>query len=427
MTGTETVSMEQHNTKWDADQAEAIRLCCDTDKRIVGVTGLAGTGKTSLFVEAYNALTAAGYSVVATAPTGKAAKRIKEATGIEAITMHRLLEYSHPGEPDPKTGKPRGVSIPKRDKQNPVPYDIVLADEYGMVNHELHRNMMDALQGGRRIRCFGDVNQLKPIEENKKLEGQPTPFELILEKFPSKVLDKIYRQGDGSGIVVNGAKIVKGYMPMRYPDFQLSITEKPVEVLEDFVLQSLDNGVSFASIENQIITLQHSSWVGTVKLNHILQMLLNPEMPHQTELDRHQWDKREHISVAVSDKIIYVQNNYDLGIFNGELGVIKDITTWGEIVVDLGDREMCIPPAMEVTNRYGNQVTIDPRRDIELAYAITTHKMQGSEAENVVYMLNKSTSFMQKRSNFYTGVTRARKHVNVISDMRSLANSVNKR
>src|SRR5690606_29136416 len=124
--------------------------CIDMSQgnRIVPVTGVAGTGKTTIIRIVYNELREAGYSVVLCAPTGKAAKRIYEATGIPALTIHRLLEYPHPGERDEKTGKALATTDPKRNRGNPLPHDIVIADEYAMVNLEVHSNLVHALKSG---------------------------------------------------------------------------------------------------------------------------------------------------------------------------------------------------------------------------------------------------------------------------------------
>lgn len=147
----------------DPVQREAMALCCDLDKRLVSVTGPAGTGKTTIMRQVYDTLTEHGYSVALAAPTGKAAKRIRELTGIPAMTLHRLLEYTSPGEIDPETGKPSFISFPRRNQERPLDYDVVIVDEYSMVNRDLHRNLMDAIgSGGSEVlwRC-------QPITSNR--------------------------------------------------------------------------------------------------------------------------------------------------------------------------------------------------------------------------------------------------------------------
>jgi len=128
---------------------------CNLANRVVAVSGSAGTGKTTVLEEIYNNLTAAGYTVALCSPTGKAAKRITEVTGISAQTMHRLLEYSHPGDPDPRTGKPMGESRPQRNRATPLEYDVILADEYMMVPQDLHDALFAALPHKGVVRVFG--------------------------------------------------------------------------------------------------------------------------------------------------------------------------------------------------------------------------------------------------------------------------------
>jgi exodeoxyribonuclease V alpha subunit len=417
-------------------QSEAVEACIDVKAhRIVAVTGPAGTGKTTILKMAVEALEDAGYRTALAAPTGKAAKRIYEATGIDAQTVHRLLEYSHPGDPDPKTGKPIGISVPRRTRQNPLEYDVVFVDEYAMVNDEMHRALIDALPNGGCIRMFGDDNQLAPIEENKQLQNAPSPFLQILAKFKSIYLDQVFRQGADSGILLNANQILRGRYTTKNDQWTQHVTDKPVDALRDYILDQLtDHDVDYSSVENQIIVPQNSSWVGCTALNTMIQGLFHNESEPSLKLDRHAWmigegkEKGGKIRVFVDDKVIVTQNLYDLGVFNGETGKIIEINDdTGEVTIDFGDREQTFPPILMVQNRHGTYSEIDPRKNISLAYAITTHKSQGSEFKRVVYILNKSNLYMINRRNFYTAVTRAREHVHLIADQRGLAAGVNKR
>lgn len=418
----------------DPVQVEAIEQCCNITNRIVVVTGPAGCGKTTILKRAYNAVVEAGYRVVLCAPTGKAAKRIKEVTGIEAVTIHKLLEYTHPGEPDPKTGKTVEFSYPRRDRQNPLEYDVVFADEYAMVNEDVHRNLVAALPPGGVIRCFGDDNQLAPIEENQDYKNpQPSPFQQLMKKFPTARLQTVYRQGKDSGILLNLHQILRGAMPARNTQWSMKFTDQPVDELKDYILEQLDNGIDFSSPEHQIITVQNKSWVGTVKLNLVLQMLFQEGNTNFTMVPRNKWvegvggEKGAPIRMFVGDKVIATRNMYDIEIMNGETGKLIEITRDGELVIDFGDKERVVPPSIMVLNRYGKVVEVDPRKDIDLGYAITTHKAQGSEFSHVIYILNKSTMFMQKRRNFYTAASRGRDHVHIITDQRSLSASLSRR
>lgn len=416
----------------DETQQKAVDLCCDISQRVVGVTGAAGSGKTTILKEAYTTLQDNGYIVALAAPTGKAAKRIYEVTGIEAQTNHRLLEYTHPGDPDPRTGRPVRFSYPRRTRANPLEVDVLFVDEYAMVNRDLHRSLFDALPSGACIRVFGDNNQLPPIEEDKLLQGKPSAFLEMLDKFASVKLETVHRQGKDSGILLNLQCILKGRMPTRNDQWSMHFSETPVDALRDYILERMDEEIDFTSVENQILTPQNTSWVGTVKLNAMIQSLFHNRMEPAVMVPRHNWVKGEgdakggFIRMFVGDKVIITRNMYDLNVFNGESGKIIEITHDGELVIDFGDREQSIPPVLMVQNRYGKIVEVDPRKDVDLGYAITTHKAQGSEYQNVIYVLNKSTGWMQNRRNFYTAASRGREKVHIITDQRSISLSLSK-
>jgi len=421
-------------------QQEAIDACCDIANRVVAVSGAAGTGKTTILRQVYAALKDAGYNIALCSPTGKAAKRIYEATGINALTIHKLLEFSHPGDPDPKTGKPIGFSAPKRDRQNRLEYDVILADEYAMVGHDLHRCLFDALPSGGRVCCFGDENQLAPIEEDKRYESEPSPFQKLLndpKNFRSIILDTVFRQGQDSGILLNANNILKSKMPTRNDQWSQMITDQPIDALRklieevDFERDGADNQIRFDTIENQVLVPQNKSWVGTAKINLIMQSMYHTSAEPRIQLPRKPWvegadgEKGSHIWVYKGDKVICTTNNYELGVMNGETGTIIELDTeTGEIVIDFGDREQSIPPVLMVQNKYGKLVSIDPRKEFDLAYAITVHKAQGSEYKHVIYILNRSNMFMINRRNFYTAITRAKEHVHLIADQQGLSNAV---
>ena len=422
---------------WDAKQIEAIDACCNLDKRIVAVTGKAGTGKTILIREVAKRLSDAGYIVQTSAPTGKAAKRIKEATGLDAMTNHRMLGYGMPiehEEKDDKTGKTKTTRVstgPRFRRSNPMPYDTILCDEYAMVNEEINRGLIDALKAGARICMFGDANQLKPIEEDRRLEGEPSPFQRALLKFSGHTLDTIHRQVDGSGIASNGALILQGRMPRKHDDFNIIMTTTPVQSMQEFVNESMAAGIDYSTVDHQIITCMNKSWIGTKKLNLVLQAVFwHRERPY-IELPRYQSQGAEDnapIRVQVGSKVVYTANTYDLGneqsVFNGETGIVAAINHEdGSIDLDLADRMVTVPPWLITVKDNGSVVEGDPRRNIDHAYVLTTHKCQGSEYQHVCYVINKSTLWVQSRRNMYTALTRARKHCTLMTDSVSLAKS----
>lgn len=401
----------------DTEQQQGLALCMDMSKRLVAVTGAAGTGKTTLLKKGYKEYTDSGYLVKLAAPTGKSAKRIEEVTGFPASTVHRLLEFSHPGEVDEKTGKVYGDSVPKRNMRNPLDCDVLFVDEYTMVNQQLHRDILDAMKPGSILRCFGDINQLPPIEENKETALLPSPFKDILTRFPSVILKKLHRQGEGSDIAVNASRILYGMCPVRKPNFDLVITNDPVNKIKELILNNPN--VDFQKPTNQIITPQNTSWIGTTALNAGLQPMFHDMMAGAVAIPRNKWDEKKPLFLKEGDKVLWTKNDYNLNIFNGETGNVLKITEDGTIEIDFGDREVAVPPVI-VYHQNGQERWYDPRKVLLLAYAVTTHKSQGSEYEHVIYVLNKSAFMMLNRANFYTAVTRARKHVWLVTDAQSM-------
>ena len=423
---------------WDDMQEQAIEACCDIQRRIVAVTGKAGTGKTLLIREVAKRLEAAGYTVQTSAPTGKAAKRVLEATGLHAMTNHRLLGYGMPREievDDDKTGEKKVVSVttgPRFKPSAPLPFDTILCDEYAMVNQEINRNLIDALKAGARICMFGDVNQLKPIEEDRRLDEQPSAFQNALQKFGGITLDTIHRHDAGSGIARNGALILQGRMPRSSDDFTLRQTDQPVRAVQEFIELCGTQGHSYADTDHQIVTCMNKSWIGTQRLNLIIQAMFWDRTRPFLELPRYKIAGQDQppLRVQVGSKVVYTANSYDLDgngttyAFNGEVGVVININhSEGSLELDFGDRTVVIPPVLIVVRENGVVQEQDPRRNIDHAYVLTTHKMQGSEVKHVCYVMNKSTLWGQSRRNFYTAITRAREHCTVFCDPHSLAKS----
>jgi exodeoxyribonuclease V alpha subunit len=401
-------------------------MCNDMSKRVVAVTGAAGTGKTTILQHVYRDLYEQGRTVVLCAPTGKAAKRITEVTGIPAMTIHRLLEYPHPGERDEKTGKTLISTDPKRDRNSPLDYRVVLCDEYAMVNVEVHRNLLDALPSGGIIRMFGDANQLQPIETNKRLQTEPSSFLRMLDRFDGIWLETIHRQADGSNIISNGQRIIQGNMPIRKEDFALKISDEPVETILGFVQDNLAEGTDYGTTSNQIISPTKVGWVGTEALNAAIQQLLQPSSQPYVTVDRHKWSKVEEQRIYIGDKVIFTVNNYPLEVFNGETGLVKKFWDNGDIEVDFGDKDIKIPVSLEMEGRHGTYY-MNPQKDLDLAYVITTHKSQGSEYDRICYIMNRSRSYLLNRKNFYTAISRARSHVTIVTDAKSLELSLYKR
>lgn len=407
----------------DPLQVEAIQLCVDPTHRIVGVTGGAGTGKTTILKYVYEALIHAGYTVRLCSPTGKASKRVKEATGIDAVTIHRLLEFSAPSDTNEKTGKVDGVSIPGRHQDRRLPDDVILVDEYSMVNRDLHASLIAAIKPGGRLIAFGDLNQLPPIEEGVQFRAEPpeTPFHALLRKFPHVRLQTVHRQAQESGIISNAHRVLRRMAPRPMPDFEIRVSSNAVEEVNSIVSRD----PLWATLDYQVITPMNKTHSGTVALNGTMQTLLEPNvfMP-ALDLPRHEWDAKSPVRVRVGTKVIQVKNDYNLLVFNGESGVVSSVDpSTGEVKVNFGDHSVAYPKSLEYTEmREGFPVKrhYDPRKNLYLAYAITTHKAQGSEFKVVLYIMSRSMFIGQSRANLYTGITRARERVILVTDSSSL-------
>lgn len=402
--------MDQH-IHYTEEQDAAIALGIDRSKKLVGITGPAGVGKTLVIGRIYSE--GPWEMPMICAPTGRAAKRIQEATGFPARTIHRMMRYSMPmlGETDPVTGEEdaeAGMSLPTFDAFNKLPYDCVIVDEASMVSEELYRAVISALPSGCVIRFVGDANQLPPVEG-------VSPFLGILAKWPSVTLTKNFRSGDG--IVTAATQIIANRVPDPNPKFRLLNPGlgNTLPALEEFI----DDG--FRGLQGQLIIPVKSGKYGTIALNSYLQQKLNPTGP----VIKYQVDEETVRKIRVGDKIIQTKNDYKLNLFNGMIGWVVDIDD-DDIILNFGGKDIVIPPHLESFNpSTGRSIfQYDPRKNIDLAYAITTHKSQGSEFDRVVLIINKSRVLC--RANFYTAVTRAKDQCTVICGPGALAMAIKK-
>lgn len=450
-------------------QNAAIADGCDVSKRIVPITGKAGTGKTTIMAQIREKLVENGVSVAMAAPTGKASRRISEVVGSRAHTVHKLLEYPRPGEIDPETGKAMLQGFPQRHSDNPVDDLVILVDEYTMMTKELHGNLVHALRRGGCIRMFGDMNQLPPVETNKTLAEKQSPFSAALERFDAHVLEQVHRQGDGSPVLDAANAIALGRMPRAGKNdagaFGITFSDRPVDALMDHVFECEEQGIDYRSLENQIIVPTNKTWIGTRKLNSAMQSILVESMIGSVILPRHKWEEESVVRILPDSKVVWTSNTYDTRtyparfadeamrqyiqpsrdceIMNGETGIIKMITEEENteytlengqtivlpaesLIIDLGDRVVPVPSEILEEGRSGSLITVDLRKHIDLAYVLTTHKSQGSQYQNVTYIMNKSSMFIQNKHNLYTGVSRAKVGCHVITDQKSLSASVNK-
>lgn len=386
-----------------SEQERAVEVCLDPGNVIASVTGGAGTGKTTILKEVVEQLRDKRKRVALCAPTGRAAKRIEEATGFMATTIHRLLEFPKPGELSVK-GVKLPYNEPKRNGFNPLQQDIVIVDEASMLSPGLYRQLMDALKRGAQIRFFGDNNQLAPIMEVYDV-GKKPPFIDLLKRFPAVELTFNYRSGDA--ILANAQRILRGQPPERNEGFQIVYSADPITAARDMLDER------YMTMEAQMLVPQRKGKNGTSTLNPMAQLKFNAS-GEALQLPRIE-DHERPITVRQDDKFIWTKNDYTFEIFNGEMGYIGGLDSHsGDLSIVTPDRQVDIPARAEMVNGYNELVTYDPRRQIELGYAITVHKAQGSEFDEVLYAFNGHQPWLLNRRNFYTAVTRARKLVIVV-------------
>lgn len=384
-----------------SDQHTAVDLCMDIDQRIVAVTGEAGTGKTMTLGEAVTKAKDHGYVVELCAPTGRAAARIREATGHPARTCHRLLGY---GAPDPND--PDDESFPSRGKGNPIPADIIFVDESSMLSEDLYRTLVDSLRKGAAIRFFGDANQLPPVNSDS------SPFLRILNKFPSIRLTQNFRSTDG---IVQAAKTV---LQKRVPvsNDKVKIIKYGAQIGLSVLAKFIDDDMLEIK-RSQIIVPTRVGKLGTNVINSYVQDKINPG---NKTLDlgyvRDEGDEeRTTVRIRPGDKILWTKNDYHLNLMNGMIGRVLDFDELsGDVAAEFEGKDVLIPSTLEGYDVDGRKsFSYDPRKYIDLAYAITTHKSQGSEFDRVLIVLYYSG--VLTKQNFYTALTRGRQHVTVLA------------
>lgn len=403
------------------EQETAISLCTDLAVKIACVTGQAGTGKTTILADAYEETFTTfcnqhhmdiekarntpqdqmPFSIALCAPTGRAAKRIEEATGLSAKTIHRLLRFSVPKDDD-------DFGLPAHSKINPMPYDVVYVDEASMLTNELRRQVIDAMKRGSVIRFFGDINQLPPI-------GSSSPFAKDIEKFPSVRLTTNFRSTDG--IISLADKIIRNRMPMN--NDQVTIQRVTGSIGGSTVLK-LAEKIDFTSVNNQIICPTNTTTHGTTAINRSIQQRFNLNKEKITLYKKDKDGTLTTKSFKRDDKILWTSNDYNLDIMNGTTGKVLDFDKEnGSIYINVDNKDVEIPSQIETFNTTTQErYSYDPRNFLDLGYAISTHKSQGSQFDIVAYVLSRSRA--ATRQNVYTAVTRAKEKLFIINIAGSL-------
>lgn len=389
----------------DEMQQKAVREAAKSG--VLVLTGGPGTGKTTTINAMIQYFEAESMDIMLAAPTGRAAKRMTEATGHEAQTIHRMLEVS--GNPENEDG-PNGFA---RNENYPLETDVVIIDEMSMVDIALMNSLLKAIMPGTRLILVGDGNQLPSVGAGNVLNDI-----IVSQCFATVSLSKIFRQAQESDIVVNAHKINQGkhvILDNKSRDFFFLKRHDAniiISVMLTLIQKKLPGYVEASPYEIQVLTPMRKGLLGVTRLNQILQEYLNPQDQKKAEKEYGDRLFRE------GDKVMQTKNNYQLewevttrygmtvdkgqGVFNGDMGIIKQINSYSE--------------TMEIEYDEGKKVEYPFQllEELELAYAITIHKSQGSEYPAVIIPLLPGPRQLYHRNLLYTAVTRARKCVTLV-------------
>ena len=395
---------KQTNMELDEQQICAVKEAVRNGLLII--TGGPGTGKTTTINTIIRYFEMEGMDIFLGAPTGRAAKRMSETTGFEARTIHRMLEVN---------GGVEGTGGFERNEQNPLETDVIIIDEMSMVDITLMYALLKAIVSGTRLILVGDVNQLPSVGPGAVLKDI-----IASGKFHTVKLNKIFRQASTSDIVVNAHKINNGeniILDNKSMDFfflKRYEADKIINVTLQLIKQKLPKFVDASEYDIQVLTPMRKGLLGVERLNSVLQMYLNPEDKSKREKEYGNMVFRE------GDKVMQIKNNYQLeweirskyglcidkgmGVFNGDTGIIQEINHFAETMTVSFDEGKMVEYPFKLLE------------ELELAYAITIHKSQGSEYPAVVIPLFQGPRMLMNRNLIYTAVTRAKKCVTIVGD-----------
>lgn len=372
------LTMEQVEAIWSA-----------LSNRGVIITGGPGTGKTTVIKALINAFRYLNLEVSLCAPTGRAAKRMTETTGVEAKTIHRLLEYT------PATGF-------GRDRDHPLKATAVVVDEVSMIDVELMSVLLDALSKGTRLVLVGDKDQLESVGPGAVLRDV-----IASGYFPCVVLNQIHRQAEESLIVLNshrmlgGKSLLEEHPYQQESDFYFIEKQEPEQVLEtilEMVSRRIPGRFGFDPVKDvQVLSPMYRGVIGGQNLNDALQETLNPAGAQIKRGDR---------IFRQGDRVMQIRNNYDKEVFNGDVGFISRVDAEGLWVRMLDGRRV-----------FYDELDLD---ELTLAYAVTIHKSQGSEYPVVVIALHTQHFVMLRKNLLYTAITRGKKLVVVVGTKRAM-------
>ncbi|MBQ8857617.1 MAG: ATP-dependent RecD-like DNA helicase [Lachnospiraceae bacterium] len=396
----------EENAGMELDELQREAVMGAVQNGVFILTGGPGTGKTTTINAMIRYFESEGLDIMLAAPTGRAAKRMTETTGYEASTIHRMLELM--GGPDQND---KGSFL--RNEENPLETDVIIIDEMSMVDLPLFHALLKAVLVGTRLILVGDKDQLPSVGAGAVLKDL-----LGSERFPTIMLTKIFRQAGESDIVVNAHKINNGErvtLDNKSMDFfflKRQDSNVIISVLLTLIQKKLPKYVEATPYDIQVLTPTRKGLLGVERLNGILQQYLNPPTKEKKEKEYAGTIFRE------GDKVMQIKNNYQLeweiknryglpldkgtGIFNGDMGIIKSMNLYAEnMVVEFDDcREV--------------EYSFKQMEELELAYAITIHKSQGSEYPAVVMPVWPGPRMLMNRNLLYTAVTRARRCVTMV-------------
>lgn len=381
------------------------------------ITGGPGTGKTTTINTILRFFEAEGMNMLLAAPTGRAAKRMKETTGYEASTIHRMLEISKGMEDND------GRMMFERNEGNPLETDVIIVDEMSMVDIVLVHSLLKAITVGTRVILVGDVNQLPSVGPGNVLRDM-----IDSKAFPVVKLTKIFRQASESDIIVNAHKINSGEqirLDNKSKDFFL-LKREDVNVIMNVIIQlvrdKMPKYVNASVYDIQVLTPMRKGELGVERLNQVLQRYLNPPEDKKKEKEYMGGVFRE------GDKVMQIKNNYQLnwetksrygitidsgtGVFNGDMGVIREINLFAEQVTVEFDEGRLV------------DYSFSQLEELELAYAVTIHKSQGSEYPAIVMPILSGPRMLFNRNLLYTAVTRAKQCVTIVGSDTMVQNMI---